>query len=65
MKHDLYETLNLSFSDINQLSQPVYLQLGVTAPCLKGAILVSSLYLCQFNLDIYETLNLISCASNQ
>ena len=26
--------------------------------CLNGAILVSSLYLCQFNSDLYETLNL-------
>ena len=33
--------------------------------CLKEAILVSSLYLCQFNLDIYETLNLSFSATNQ
>ena len=35
----------------------VYLQFGVTTKCLKGAILISSLYLCQFNSDFYETSN--------
>ena len=29
----------------------------MTTPCLKGAILVSFLYLCQLNLDLYETFN--------
>ena len=62
---DLYETLNLSSCAINQWSQLVYLQFGVTTPCLKVAILLTSLYHCRMNSDLYESLNLSSCATNQ
>jgi hypothetical protein len=37
----------------------------VTTPCLKEAILVSSLYLCKFNLYLHENLNLSSCRPGQ
>ena len=41
------------------------LQFWGNTPCLKGAIFVSSLYLCQFKSDLYETLNLSSCATTK
>ena len=54
----------LSSCATNQQSQLVSFVNGVTTPCLKGTILVSPLYLCQFNLDLYETLILSFCAKN-
>ena len=42
LNSDLHETLNLSSCATNHWSQVDYLQFGVTAPCLQGAILVSS-----------------------
>ena len=42
-----------------------YTLLPISLPCLQRAIWVSSQHICLLNLDLYETLNLCSCATNQ
>ena len=51
------ESASTASEEVRKPSEVVDLQFWVTTPCHKGAIQVSSLYLCQFNLDIYELLN--------